>query len=148
VAGVYGCPVFTDAEALARRPARPAERITRDAFRELCNLGLSNSFSIVRRGLWEATPFPEERCEDQKWAALHLDRGYATVRVLSARFRYRLNRDWRYYVRKHRDDLLMLYRTWPRPGGPARNCSTGRACATGSGACSSGSAWSGGTGSA
>lgn len=114
VAGAYGCPFFSDAEAMAPPGGAPAERIVQGDLARKCNLGLSNSFSVIRRELWEAYPFPEERCEDQKWAAHHLARGLATVRVRSARYRYRLNRSLGYYVRKHRDDLLMLHQTWPQ----------------------------------
>jgi glycosyltransferase involved in cell wall biosynthesis len=113
VAGVYGCPVFTDEQALSLSPELPVRRIVKADFERLCNLGLSNSFSIVRRSCWEAFPFPIERCEDQKWAAHHLALGGATLCVLSARYRYRLNQTFPYYVRKHRDDFLMLNRSWP-----------------------------------
>jgi glycosyltransferase involved in cell wall biosynthesis len=118
VAGVYGCPVFSDDRALAPPGDEPIDRITRDLFSASCNRGLSNSFSIIRRGLWEAVPFVPERCEDQKWAAHHLERGFATLCVRSARYRYRINRSWDYYVRKHRDDFLMLHRTWPEAAWP------------------------------
>lgn len=113
VAGAYGCPVFTDEQALAPPAGLPAERIQLADFSRLCNLGLSNSCSVIRRERWESFPFPPERCEDQKWAAHFLERGGATLRVPSARYRYRLNRSCAYYARKHRDDLLMLHRTWP-----------------------------------
>ncbi len=118
VAGVYGCPVFDDERA--RRPPEPVapERITLQAFQACCNLGLSNSCSVIRRDLWEAHPFPLERCEDQRWAAHFLAQGYATLCVRNARYRYRVNRPWTYYVRKHREDFLMLYRTWPEAAWP------------------------------
>lgn len=118
VAGVYGCPVFEDDEARQAPSEEPPDRITHKAFSRCCNLGLSNSCSVVRRELWEQKPFVPERCEDQKWAAYHLERGFDTLCVRSVRYRYRLNRDWRYYVGKHRDDFLMLYRTWPQAAWP------------------------------
>ncbi len=113
VAGVYGCPVYTDADAAAWPLDPTPVRMTADSFRRCCNTGLSNSCSLIRRDLWEAHPFPPERCEDQKWAAYFLERGYSTLQAPAVRYRYRLDRPWRYYVRKHRDDLLMLHRTWP-----------------------------------
>jgi glycosyltransferase involved in cell wall biosynthesis len=113
VVGVYGGPVFTDEQARTYSPELPTKRIVKADLDRLCNLGLSNSFSIIRRACWEAYPFPLERCEDQKWAAYHLARGGATLCVLSARYRYRLNQSFGYYVRKHRDDFLMLHGSWP-----------------------------------
>lgn len=118
VAGAFGCPVFDDPRALAAPGPEAPDRITLREFQACCNLGLSNSFSVFRRELWEAFPFPLERCEDQKWAHHFLERGYATLCVRNARYRYRLNRSWDYYVRKHRDDFLMLHRTWPAAAWP------------------------------
>jgi glycosyltransferase involved in cell wall biosynthesis len=118
VAAVYGCPVFEDGPARRAPAPEPDDRVTWQAFSKCCNLGLSNSCSIVRRELWEQHRFAPERCEDQKWAAYHLERGFETLCVRSARYRYRLNRSWRYYVCKHRDDFLMLHRAWPRADWP------------------------------
>lgn len=118
VAGVYGCPVFDDPRAEAAPGPEAPDRITLRKFEACCNLGLSNSCSVIRRELWQDFPFPPERCEDQKWAAHYLQQGYATLCVRNARYRYRLNRPWTYYVRKHRDDFLMLHRTWPRATWP------------------------------
>jgi rhamnosyltransferase len=117
VAGVYGCPVFDDERARVI-PDAGADRITYRDFQARSNLGLSNSCSVIRRDLWEAFPFPPERCEDQKWAAHYLAQGYATLCLQGARYRYRLNRSMAYYVRKHRDDFLMLHRTWPEAAWP------------------------------
>jgi len=118
VAAVYGCAVFSETEA--RQPPADAKplRVTAEQFTQSCDRGLSNSCSLIRRDLWEAHPFPAERCEDQRWAAHFLDRGYATLQLPSVRYRYRLDRPWSYYVRKHRDDLLMLHRTWPAAAWP------------------------------
>lgn len=118
-AGVSGTAFFTDEEASLLPPGPEVQdRITLRDFQSACNRGLSNSFSIVRRDLWEAFPFPSERCEDQKWAAHYLAQDYFTLGLRTARYRYRLDRPWRYYVRKHCDDLLMLYRTWPEAEWP------------------------------